>query len=204
MFLLLQNIIVTITIIITITMGNGLSLTNYYGNYENEFRTGMRQTGSKGYMINFEDVQLIIGVSGSGSGPKSRSSKQRAYDQFLLISTLDASKQEHLIKNTISAQEEEEKINEIISGKNDDAEDIILVVYGKHATDEKVVTKYNQLKSLGFSTVLVYPGGVFEWLMLQDIYGSELFPTNKNNKTTNNTNKCLDTDLLEYRPPSIL
>ena len=156
-------------------MGNGLSLTNYYSNYENEFRTGMRQIGSKGYMINFEDVQSIIGVSGSGS-------KSRSYDQFLLISTLDASKQEHLIKNTISAQ------------------DIILVVYGKHATDEKVITKYNQLKGLGFSTVLVYPGGVFEWLMLQDIYGSELFPTNKNNTTTNNTNA----DLLEYRPPSIL
>jgi hypothetical protein len=182
-------------------MGNGLSLTNYYDNYENRFngtkQTGMRQTGSKGYMINFEDVQSIIGVSGSGSGS---GSKSRSYDQFLLISTLDASKQEHLIKNTISAQEEEEKINEIISGKNDDAEDIILVVYGKHATDEKVITKYNQLKSLGFSTVLVYPGGVFEWLMLQDIYGSELFPTNKNNTTTNNTNA----DLLEYRPPSIL
>ena len=177
-------------------MGNGLSLTNYYDNYENGFnrtkQTGMRQTGSKGYMINFEDVQSIIGVSGG--------SKSRSYDQFLLISTLDASKQEHIIKNTISAQEEEAKINEIISGKNDDAEDIILVVYGKHATDEKVITKYNQLKSLGFSTVLVYPGGVFEWLMLQDIYGSELFPTNKNNTTTNNTNA----DLLEYRPPSIL
>jgi len=176
-------------------MGNGLSLTNYYDNYENRFnstkQTGMRQIGSKGYMINFEDVQSIIGVSAS---------KSRSYDQFLLISTLDASKQEHLIKNTISAQEEEEKINEIISGKNDDAEDIILVVYGKHATDEKVITKYNQLKSLGFSTVLVYPGGVFEWLMLQDIYGSELFPTNKNNTSTNNTNA----DLLEYRPPSIL
>jgi hypothetical protein len=180
-------------------MGNGLSLTNYYDNYENGFRT-TKKTGmsrSNGYMINFEDVQSIIGVSGSGS-------KSRSYHQFLLISTLDASKQEHLIKNTISAQEEEEKINEIISGKNDDAEDIILVVYGKHATDEKVITKYNQLKGLGFSTVLVYPGGVFEWLMLQDIYGSELFPTNKNNTSTTNTNKCLDTDLLEYRPPSIL
>ena len=191
-------------------MGNGLSLTNYYDNYENGFNstkktsthmTRRTHNRSNGYMINFEDVQMIIGVSGSGS--RSRST-HNAHDQFLLISTLDASKQEHLIKNTISAQEEEEKINEIISSKNDDAEDIILVVYGKHATDEKVITKYNQLKSLGFSTVLVYPGGMFEWLMLQDIYGSELFPTNKNNTTTNNTNKCLDTDLLEYRPPSIL
>ena len=195
-------------------MGNGLSLTNYYDNYENGVnsskKTGTHMTRrthnrSNGYMINFEDVQMIIGVSGSGSRSGSRSrSNHNAHDQFLLISTLDASMQEHVIKNTILAQEEEERINEIISGNSDDAEHIMLVVYGKHATDEKVITKYNQLKGLGFSTVLVYPGGMFEWLMLQDIYGSELFPTNKNNTTTSNTNKCLDTDLLEYRPPSIL
>jgi rhodanese-related sulfurtransferase len=177
-------------------MGNGLSLTNYYDNYENGFnakKTGMGRrtsTGSKGYMINFEDVQSIIGVSGSGS-------KRRAYDQFLLISTLDAANQEHVIKSTILAQDEEERINEIISGKNDDAENIMLVVYGKHVTDEKVITKYNQLKSLGFSNVIVYPGGMFEWLLLQDIYGADLFPITS-------TNKCLDIDILEYRPPSIL
>jgi hypothetical protein len=179
-------------------MGNGLSLTNYYDNYENGFssskKTGMRGTGSKGYMINFEDVQSIIGVSGSGSGS---GLKQRGNDQFLLISTLDAANQDHVIKGTISAQEEEERINEIISGKNDDAENIMLVVYGKHVTDEKVITKYNQLKSLGFSTVLVYPGGMFEWLLLQDIYGADLFPITS-------TNKCRDIDILEYRPPSIL
>jgi hypothetical protein len=172
-------------------MGNGLSLTNYYDNYENGFNT--KKTGmsrSKGHMINFEDVQSIIGVSGSGL-------KQRGNDQFLLISTLDAANQNHVIKSTISAQEEEERINEIISGKNDDAENIMLVVYGKHVTDEKVITKYNQLKGLGFSTVLVYPGGMFEWLLLQDIYGADLFPITS-------TNKCRDIDILEYRPPSIL
>jgi hypothetical protein len=186
-------------------MGNGLSLTNYYDNYENGFsssskKTGMRGTGSKGYMINFEDVQSIIGVSGSGSGSGSVSgsvSKSMSYDQFLLISTLDAANQNHVIKGTILAQDEEEKINEIISGKNDDAENIMLVVYGKHVTDEKVITKYNQLKSLGFSTVLVYPGGMFEWLLLQDIYGADLFPITS-------TNKSRDIDILEYRPPSIL
>ncbi len=172
-------------------MGNGLSLTNYYDNYENGFNT--KKTGmsrSKGHMINFEDVQSIIGVSGSGL-------KQRGNDQFLLISTLDAANQNHVIKSTISAQEEEERINEIISGKNDDAENIMLVVYGKHVTDEKVITKYNQLKGLGFSTVLVYPGGMFEWLLLQDIYGADLFPITS-------TNKCRDIDILEYRPTSIL
>lgn len=177
-------------------MGNGLSLTNYYNNYENGFRTTKKNTGSKGYMINFEDVQSIIGVPASapGSGP---GLKQRGNDQFLLISTLDDANQNHVIKSTILAQDEEERINEIISGKNDDAENIMLVVYGKHVADEKVITKYNQLKSLGFSNILVYPGGMFEWLLLQDIYGADLFPITS-------TNKCRDIDILEYRPPSIL
>ena len=30
---------------------------------------------------------------------------------------------------------------------------------------------------LGFINIYVYPGGMFEWLCLQDIYGSEHFPT---------------------------
>jgi hypothetical protein len=36
-------------------------------------------------------------------------------------------------------------------------------------------------------------GGLFEWLMLQDIYGKELFPTTKK-----------ELDLLKFKPPPIL
>ena len=36
---------------------------------------------------------------------------------------------------------------------------------------------YNQLKQLGFTNIYVYPGGIFEWLCLQDIFGTELFKT---------------------------
>ena len=47
-----------------------------------------------------------------------------------------------------------------------------------NACDEGIVSKYNQLIKLGFN-VYVYPGGLFEWLLLQDIYGDDSFPTTK-------------------------
>ena len=37
--------------------------------------------------------------------------------------------------------------------------------------------KYDQLIGLGFVNVFIYPGGLFEWLLLQDIYGYDNFPT---------------------------
>ena len=41
----------------------------------------------------------------------------------------------------------------------------------------KELKKQTQLKSLGFSQVYVYIGGMFEWLLLQDIYSQSEFPT---------------------------
>ena len=40
--------------------------------------------------------------------------------------------------------------------------------------------KYAQLTGLGFINVYIYPGGLFEWLLLQDIYGQDDFSTTKN------------------------
>jgi hypothetical protein len=37
--------------------------------------------------------------------------------------------------------------------------------------------KYKQLISFGFQEVYVYTGGLFEWVLLQDIYGIKEFPT---------------------------
>ena len=42
---------------------------------------------------------------------------------------------------------------------------------------------------LGFQKVFIYQGGMFEWLLLQDIYGHKEFPTTK---------KILD--ILKYKP----
>ena len=69
-------------------------------------------------------------------------------------------------------------------GKN-----IQIIVYGRNCNDDKVFKKYQQLLQLGFINVFIYLGGVFEWLMLQDIYGFNEFPT---------TSKQLD--LLKYKP----
>ena len=46
-----------------------------------------------------------------------------------------------------------------------------------NASDITVYEKYSQLIELGFVNVYVYPGGMFEWLLLQDIYSDELFKT---------------------------
>jgi hypothetical protein len=168
-------------------MGNGLSLSNYYENYEHGLKSKGQRHQIQGHFINFEDVQSIVDSgSDTGSRPFNR-------DHFLLISTLDAKKQDCIIKTTILAKDEEAQMNDIISGQNDYADSITVVVYGKNATDDSVMAKYTQLKALGILNVCVYLGGMFEWLLLQDIYGDELFPT---------TGKCLD--ILEFRSPSIL
>ena len=46
-----------------------------------------------------------------------------------------------------------------------------IIIYGKNSIDITAENKYNQIKSLGFMNVLLYSGGLFEWLLLQDIYG---------------------------------
>ena len=124
--------------------------------------------------INFEDVQYIIKNSGN----------------YLMINTLPVSEQDCLLPYTMNIHKEEELVNQLISaGKKD----VKIVIYGKNCNDDKLYTKYQQLNSLGFYNVFVYPGGLFEWLLLQDIYGTTEFPTTKK-----------ELDLLRYKPNKIL
>jgi hypothetical protein len=51
--------------------------------------------------------------------------------------------------------------------------------------------KYLKLQELGFSNIYIYPGGLFEWLCLQDIYGHDSFKTTKQ-----------EIDILKYKPLS--
>jgi len=46
---------------------------------------------------------------------------------------------------------------------------------------------------LGFTNVYVYPGGIFEWLLLQDIYGENEFPTTK-----------IEIDILKFKPTPVI
>ena len=104
----------------------------------------------------------------------------------LLINTLSLYEQECLIPNTIKATMEEKMINDNIKNS-----DINIILYGKNSSDQHIEKKYLKLIELGFNNIFIYPGGLFEWLILQDIYGIDSFPT---------TNKELD--ILKFKPKS--
>ena len=124
--------------------------------------------------VNYEDVQYVI------KNPESH----------ILINTLNENEQACLIQNTICIQKEVELINKLIqNGKKH----IKIIIYGRNCNDEKIYIKYNQLVSLGFYDVFIYTGGLFEWLMLQDIYGDKEFLTTKK-----------EIDFLKYKPNKLL
>jgi hypothetical protein len=120
--------------------------------------------------VNFEDVQQTIQTN----------------NKYLLINTLDANNQECLIKGTITPESEVKTINDNMNNTN-----LRIIIYGKNSADEDVLKKYTQLNKLGFYNIFVYSGGLFEWLLLQDIYGSDNFPTTK-----------IELDHLKYRAKS--
>ena len=131
--------------------------------------------------INFEDVQYII----------------KSPDKYIIINTLPISEQDCLLPNTINIHKEEEIMNQLLlSGKKE----VNIIIYGKNCNDNTLYTKYQQLISLGFYNVYVYPGGLFEWLILQDIYGHDDFPTTKKELDflRFKPNKILNIALLEY------
>lgn len=93
-----------------------------------------------------------------------------------LINTLPAQEQDCLIVGTVPACQETDLVNQFIQ---DGIFSKQIVLYGKNHHDKSVLTKHSQLKKLGFSHVYMYSGGLFEWLLLQDVYGTESFPTTK-------------------------
>lgn len=107
--------------------------------------------------INFEDLQFAI-----NDQPKS-----------LIINTLDAHMQDCLIAGTLAIEDEVEVLNAMLK-KNTD---VRIILYGMNSADKTCMKKYEQLQKLGFYNVFIYMGGIFEWLLLQDVYGAELFPT---------------------------
>lgn len=130
----------------------------------------MGNTQSSNIKANFEDVQHAL----------------KTEETCLLINTLNEREQDCLIPKTIHASQEETLINKLISNN---MKNVKIIVYGRNCNDENIYKKQGQLLSLGFYEVYVYVGGLFEWLMLQDIYGTVEFPTTKKEK-----------DFLKYKP----
>ena len=90
---------------------------------------------------------------------------------IILLNTLSVDNQSYLIKGTLKAAYEIGIMNDYLK-KNKNIE---IIIYGKDHYDTSVIKKYNQLKKLGFKNVSIYFGGLFEWALLQDIYGSSNF-----------------------------
>lgn len=104
----------------------------------------------------------------------------------LIINTLPANEQSMLILKTVNCEMEIQLVERAILLKEP------ILIYGKHCNDETIYVKYDQIKKLG-GRVYLYVGGLFEWLLLQDIYGQEHFQTSGST-----------VDLLKYKPSNVL
>jgi hypothetical protein len=134
-----------------------------FSNITNIFETKYKK-------LSFEDLQFALHYP----------------DQYVIINTMSTNEQDCLIKYTIPYQLEEKIINELIINYEFRKK---IIIYGKNTNDESIEKKYKQLIGFGFLEVYLYIGGMFEWMLLQDIYGKDEFPTNT---------KVLD--ILRYKP----
>lgn len=139
------------------------------------------------FKINYEDVQMACKYSYNSNNNKNDDNDNK--NKYAIINTLDPVYQTCLIPNTIPIAEEEEIVNDIITNSKKTK----IIIYGLNSNDEKVYSKYEQLVKLGVKYVYIYNGGMFEWLLLQDVYGRELFPTTSR-----------ELDILKYKPRKIL
>jgi hypothetical protein len=122
--------------------------------------------------IGFEDIKYLL----------SRGNK------YIIINTLSELDQDCLIKGTTLPKQEVDIINKALANPN-----LTIVIYGKNSNDDDIYKKYHKLINLGFTNVYVYPGGIFEWLLLQDIYGENEFPTTK-----------IEIDILKFKPTPVI
>lgn len=127
--------------------------------------------------VSYEDIQMVVYRN------------MHIQHSTLLINTLPASLQHCLIKTTLDIRFEERVVNTFIE-KNPN---IMIIVYGKNSNDITILHKYEQLVKLGFTNVHIYTGGIFEWMLLYEIYGKELFKITR-----------YEVDILRYRPKSVL
>ena len=131
----------------------------------------MGNTASVQITANFEDIQNGI-----------------TRKNGILIHIMDD--ESILISGTVKMTIEATKINELMTEHN---YDINIIIYGRNVDDYEILSKKRtQLMSLGFRNVWFYPGGLFEWILLRDIFGTQQFLTTTEIK-----------DILKYRPLSV-
>lgn len=141
--------------------------------------------------VNFEDVQAILrNHSSKNTSMTMRRGEEENHNDLsslkkwepLLITTIPITfsggkrGEIPLIEGTLPIEREEAYINELLETMEmENLSEILIIVYGQNAMDKTVVEKAKQMNSLGFSSVCIYPGGMFEWCLLQDVYGNKEF-----------------------------
>ena len=121
---------------------------------------------------NYEDIQRGLSIKNG-----------------ILIHTMDD--ETILISGTTSISNETQRINMLLDDREYDTN---IIIYGKNTDDfHKVVKRYKQLCELGFDA-FVYIGGLFEWLLLHEIYGLSEFPIEFSQKQTGVL------DILKFAP----
>lgn len=127
--------------------------------------------------VSYEDIQMIVYRN------------THIPHSTILINTLPTSLQHCLIKTTVDIRSEEQLINKCLMI----TPNVMIIVYGKNSNDITILHKYEQLVKLGFTNVHIYTGGIFEWMLLHEIYGKDLFKITR-----------YEIDILRYRPKSVL
>jgi len=141
------------------------------------FQSFFKETYKK---INVEEMQTIL----------------RTPEKYIIIHTLTSEYQDYIIPGTVQDTREESVINEMLT--RIDIPDKPIVIYGKNARDETPETKTKQLKSLGLHDLSIYSGGMFEWLLLNEVYGDTEFPVQVQTNHNHNKNPKIH-DIWKYR-----
>jgi len=101
--------------------------------------------------------------------------KKTTENNYILINTLPSTEQNCLINNTVSIENEVTSVEQAIKDKS------IIIIYGYNTNDSTIYKKYKQIRQqLRHIKVFIYAGGMFEWLLMQDIYGKDEFITTSN------------------------
>jgi len=146
--------------------------------------------------VNFEDVQAVVRRNGYEKMDKRGASMILRNEESggelgemeilapFLITTIPitfmggfGNRDIPLISGTLAPEREEAYVNELLESLDAvSLSETLVIVYGRNAMDKSVVEKAKQMYSLGFTSVCVYSGGMFEWCLLQDVYGEKEFP----------------------------
>jgi hypothetical protein len=129
--------------------------------------------------IGFEDMKIVL--------------NSRINGEYILINTMPIHFQNNLILGTINGLLEESIINRFLD--NYEMKRIKIVLYGMNSQDNSPEKKSEQFASLGFTEIYIYTGGMFEWLLLQELYSDSEFPT---------TGKTKFSDILNYKGTTVL